>query len=111
VTERCKNTHFDLVCGGDIRVLEEFLCFFPWPFFRYLNAAPFLLPLLASSSCLAAVLCPPCESHHIERLNRKDTLGPEVLEDLAQATVLLHQFVGCFRANTLYWFEVIATEQ
>jgi hypothetical protein len=40
------STYINLVCGGNIRVLEEFLRLFPWPFFRYLDATPFFLPLL-----------------------------------------------------------------
>jgi len=55
--------------------------------------------------------CVPCVSLVTLRLHRKGALGPEVPEDLVQTTILLHQFVSSFRANTLYWFEVIATEQ
>ena len=42
-------THVNLFCGGNIGVLEEFLRILPWPFFGYLHAAPFLLPILSIS--------------------------------------------------------------
>lgn len=71
----------------------------------------FFFPSSLSSSRFAAVLCPLCESNYIEQQNTKNTLGPEMLDDLAQVTMFLHQFVGCFRANTLYWLEIIAAEQ
>ena len=73
--------------------------------------ARFFFPSSASPSCLAAVLRPLCKPHHTERSNGKDALGPEMLEDLVQATMLLHQLVSCFRPDTLYRFEVVATQQ
>ena len=33
---------------------------------------------------------PYVESHYIERLNKKNILGPEMLDDLVQTTMLLH---------------------
>ena len=73
--------------------------------------ARFFFPSSASPSCFAAVLRPLYKVHHFERLNGKDALGPEVLEDLFQITVFLHQFVSRLRSDTLYRFEVVATEQ
>lgn len=43
------HAHLNLVCRGNIRVLEKFLGFLPWPFFRDLHATPFLLPVLSIS--------------------------------------------------------------
>lgn len=71
----------------------------------------FFFPSSASPSCLAAALRPLRKSRYFEWLHRKNILSSEVLEDLFQVTVLLHQFVSRFGADTFYWLEVIATEQ
>ena len=102
--------YIDLVCRSHIRILEEFLCLFPWPFFRYLNAASFLLPFL----CVSVLLYRrpvSLSGYYVEKSNEEHALGLEMLEDLVQTTILLHQFVGCFWTNTLYWFEIITTKQ
>ena len=41
------HTYINLFCWSNIGVLEELLCFLPWPFLGYLHAAPFFLPLVS----------------------------------------------------------------
>jgi hypothetical protein len=70
----------------------------------------FFFPSSASASCFTVALC-PYQCCYVEKSHKEHALGLEVLEDLVQTTILLHQFVGCFGANTLYWFEIITTKQ
>ena len=52
-------THVDLVCGGDVRTLEEFLRVLPGPFFRYLDSTSFFLPLFGIIVLLRSGPVPP----------------------------------------------------